>query len=215
MLNEIISLISSVSLWVLIVMLAIVFCAPILPANIARRKGRSWGLFYLFGVFLFPPALIVALFIKKNAHPRRRKRNSDFDPEIWAAVFYILSLVAFIVINLIPASHYEEAFKHGVLIWALLSVVNWRAWLVAIVLGFIASPLDFIKGIFSGDADSSNGEEGYDSERYTAGDFAADLLTYQAAKELDKKAQEQAEANARLRQEQIKKHGYSRDDYFT
>jgi len=38
------------------------------PARVARRKGHSWLLFFIFSLFLFFPALIVAYLV-----PDRRR----------------------------------------------------------------------------------------------------------------------------------------------
>ncbi|MDR0839023.1 MAG: hypothetical protein LBN99_05210 [Oscillospiraceae bacterium] len=38
-------------------------CIPIIPAKIAARKGYSKGGFWVFGFFMFIPALLVAMFI--------------------------------------------------------------------------------------------------------------------------------------------------------
>ena len=42
----------------------------IIPATIARKKGYSQGLFWLFGFFLFLPALIVACCIEDKTKPK-------------------------------------------------------------------------------------------------------------------------------------------------
>ncbi len=34
------------------------------PARVARRKGHSWLLFFLFSLFLFFPALIMAYLVR-------------------------------------------------------------------------------------------------------------------------------------------------------
>jgi hypothetical protein len=34
------------------------------PARVARRKGHSWLLFFVFSLFLFFPALIVAYLVR-------------------------------------------------------------------------------------------------------------------------------------------------------
>jgi hypothetical protein len=47
-----------------------IFCFIILvalafwPARVARRKGHSWLLFFIFSLFLYSPALIVAYFVR-------------------------------------------------------------------------------------------------------------------------------------------------------
>ncbi|MCJ7612948.1 MAG: hypothetical protein MUP19_11875, partial [Candidatus Aminicenantes bacterium] len=38
-----------------------------IPAFIAKKKGHSFGLFWMFGFFFFPIALIAALLMKKAA----------------------------------------------------------------------------------------------------------------------------------------------------
>lgn len=42
----------------------------IIPATIARKKGYSQGLFWLFGFFLFLPAIIVACCIEDKTKPK-------------------------------------------------------------------------------------------------------------------------------------------------
>ncbi len=47
-----------------------IFCFIVLvalafwPARVARRKGHSWLLFFVFSLFLFFPALIVAYLVR-------------------------------------------------------------------------------------------------------------------------------------------------------
>jgi hypothetical protein len=49
-------------LWILflVVLVALAFW----PARVARRKGHSWLLFFIFSLFLFFPALIVAYLVR-------------------------------------------------------------------------------------------------------------------------------------------------------
>ncbi len=49
----------------LIIWIAIAFW----PARVARRKGHSWLLFFIFSLFFFPAALIVAYLVSD------RRRN--------------------------------------------------------------------------------------------------------------------------------------------
>lgn len=51
-------------------MLAISVALGFIPATIARKKGYSQGLFWLFGFFLFLPALIVACCIEDKTKPK-------------------------------------------------------------------------------------------------------------------------------------------------
>ena len=51
-------------------MLAISVALGFIPATIARKKGYSQGLFWLFGLFLFLPALIVACCIEDKTKPK-------------------------------------------------------------------------------------------------------------------------------------------------
>ncbi len=51
-------------------MLAISVALGFIPATIARKKGYSQGLFWLFGFFLFVPALIVACCIEDRTKPK-------------------------------------------------------------------------------------------------------------------------------------------------
>jgi hypothetical protein len=48
------------------------------PARVARRKGHSWLLFFIFSLFLFIPALIVAyLMPNRRRHERREARREE------------------------------------------------------------------------------------------------------------------------------------------
>jgi hypothetical protein len=53
-----------------IILLALAFW----PARVARRKGHSWLLFFIFSLFLFFPALIVAYLMPNR---RRRERREE------------------------------------------------------------------------------------------------------------------------------------------
>ena len=37
------------------------------PARVARRKGHSWLLFFIFSLFFFPAAIIVAYVVKDRS----------------------------------------------------------------------------------------------------------------------------------------------------
>lgn len=71
------------SLPLLIVLLLLLYIGlGFIPANIANKKGYSFGLYWLFGFFFFVPALIVSLCISdKNAiqqiHDYYRRRNES------------------------------------------------------------------------------------------------------------------------------------------
>jgi hypothetical protein len=56
----------SVFLWILF--LVILVALAFWPARVARRKGHSWLLFFIFSLFLFFPALIVA-YLVRDRHP--------------------------------------------------------------------------------------------------------------------------------------------------
>lgn len=51
-------------------LLAISVALAFIPATIARKKGYSQGLFWLFGFFLFLPAIIVACCIEDKTKPK-------------------------------------------------------------------------------------------------------------------------------------------------
>ena len=51
-------------------MLAISVALGFIPTTIARKKGYSYGLFWLFGFFLFLPAIIVACCIEDKTKPK-------------------------------------------------------------------------------------------------------------------------------------------------
>jgi hypothetical protein len=44
------------------------------PARVARRKGHSWLLFFIFSLFFFFPALIVA-YLMPNRYRRERRQE--------------------------------------------------------------------------------------------------------------------------------------------
>ena len=54
----------------LFLMLVISVALAFIPATIARKKGYSQGLFWLFGFFLFLPAIIVACCIEDKTKPK-------------------------------------------------------------------------------------------------------------------------------------------------
>lgn len=49
-----------------IVLYIFVFVFALIPARIGERKGYSFAVFYVFGLFAFLPALITALVVKKR-----------------------------------------------------------------------------------------------------------------------------------------------------
>ncbi len=57
----------------IIIVVTLVFFVALgfIPANIAKKKGYSFGLYWLFGFFLFFPALIVSLCIDDKNAPRQ------------------------------------------------------------------------------------------------------------------------------------------------
>ena len=54
----------------LFLMLVISAALAFIPAYLARKKGYSYGLFWLFGFFLFLPAIIVACCIEDKTKPK-------------------------------------------------------------------------------------------------------------------------------------------------
>lgn len=54
----------------LFLMLVISAALAFIPAYLARKKGYSQGLFWLFGFFLFVPAIIVACCIEDKTKPK-------------------------------------------------------------------------------------------------------------------------------------------------
>ena len=54
-----------------IVLLLLFLGLGAIPANIAYKKGYSFGLYWLFGFFLFFPALIVSLCISDKNAPQQ------------------------------------------------------------------------------------------------------------------------------------------------
>lgn len=69
-------------LWI-IVLLLLYIGLGFIPANIANKKGYSFGLYWLFGFFFFVPALMVSLLISDKNAPQqyydnyRRKNESQ------------------------------------------------------------------------------------------------------------------------------------------
>ncbi len=57
----------------LVIWIAIAFW----PARVARRKGHSWLLYFIFSLFFFPAALIVAYMVKdrRGLYVRRGGRG--------------------------------------------------------------------------------------------------------------------------------------------
>lgn len=47
-------------------LIALLFVIPLIPARVGERKGYSFAVFYVFGLFAFLPALITALVVKKR-----------------------------------------------------------------------------------------------------------------------------------------------------
>jgi ABC-type Mn2+/Zn2+ transport system permease subunit len=47
------------------------------PARVARRKGHSWLLFFIFSLFLFFPALIVAYLVPNRYRQERREERRE------------------------------------------------------------------------------------------------------------------------------------------
>jgi hypothetical protein len=52
--------------WILvgIICLFVLVALAFWPARVARRKGHSWLLFFVFSLFLFFPALILAYLVR-------------------------------------------------------------------------------------------------------------------------------------------------------
>ena len=46
------------------------------PARVAGRKGHSFFLFFIFSLFFFPAALIVAYLVRDRRSPARTESNS-------------------------------------------------------------------------------------------------------------------------------------------
>lgn len=67
-------------LWLIFIVL--LFAIALLPAWIAGRKGYSRFLFFVFAVFLWPVALIVALVMKDRGGPVEPKAGPvTFGPQ--------------------------------------------------------------------------------------------------------------------------------------
>lgn len=61
-----------IRLGIIIVVTLVVFAAlGFIPANIAKKKGYSFGGFWAFGFFFFLPALIVSLCINDKYAPQQ------------------------------------------------------------------------------------------------------------------------------------------------
>ncbi|HVM68063.1 MAG TPA: hypothetical protein VMU14_24510 [Acidimicrobiales bacterium] len=48
------------------------------PARVARRKGHSWLLFFIFSLFFFFPALIVAYLMPNRYRRERREERREY-----------------------------------------------------------------------------------------------------------------------------------------
>ena len=55
-------------MWGFIVLL----CIAVIPAGIAKSKGRSFGLWYIYGIFLWIVALIHSIVLKENIEQTTR-----------------------------------------------------------------------------------------------------------------------------------------------
>ena len=47
------------------------------PARVARRKGHSWILFFIFSLFAFFPALVVAYLMPNRYRQERRQERRE------------------------------------------------------------------------------------------------------------------------------------------
>lgn len=61
-----------------ITLIAIFFVFALIPARIGERKGYSFAVFYVFGLFAFLPALITALVVKKRL-PSENENSDEID----------------------------------------------------------------------------------------------------------------------------------------
>jgi len=57
-------LVSGVGLLLVFVIFAAPLFLAVIPANIAKKKGRNFGGYYVFGYFALIPAIIVTLILK-------------------------------------------------------------------------------------------------------------------------------------------------------
>jgi hypothetical protein len=62
------------SLFLLLILVLLAFW----PARVARRKGHSWLLFFIFSLFLFFPALIVAYLLPNRRRRERREERREY-----------------------------------------------------------------------------------------------------------------------------------------
>lgn len=56
-----------------VIMLAVCFLLPVIPAKMAAKKGRSFGAWYVFGFFLWIPAIICAAVIDDRVAAQRHQ----------------------------------------------------------------------------------------------------------------------------------------------
>jgi len=70
---DVTSALSFVPLWmiwlIVIIAIGVMVGLAFVPASIAKKKGYSYGAFWVFGFFLFIPAIIVAAAIKEKINP--------------------------------------------------------------------------------------------------------------------------------------------------
>jgi hypothetical protein len=64
-----------------LIFVVVLFAIAYLPAWLAGNKGYSRLLFFVFGLILWPVAVIVALVIKDRGGPVERARPVTFGPQ--------------------------------------------------------------------------------------------------------------------------------------
>jgi len=65
-------------IWIFVMLIGVGLA--FIPATIARKKGYSYGGFWVFGFFLFLPALIVALVIQDKTAPQGYQGYQPYPP---------------------------------------------------------------------------------------------------------------------------------------
>lgn len=70
------SAISYIGIFFIIIPLILFVGLAFIPASIVKKKGYSFGLYWLFGFFLFFPALIVSLCIEDRNDPRQHYQQT-------------------------------------------------------------------------------------------------------------------------------------------
>jgi Na+/melibiose symporter-like transporter len=67
---------------ILTILAIIILVGAFIPAEIAKKKGHSFGFFYTFGIFFWLPALIVSLCVRDNIAEQKAQEERERQTEI-------------------------------------------------------------------------------------------------------------------------------------